>query len=152
MQELKDIFIEGTAKSPQVDFKNLTGELKLSGRSYPENSFQVYEPLFLWINEYIKSPNQITNLYLKLEYFNTSSLLCIAQIIKTLCRIEQKDYSLFIHLYFDNEDFDIREMDNLKDVISLQIHNIGELKIKIGIRVHGTDTDGNIVEDSTILL
>ena len=36
--ELKNLFIEPTAKTPQVDLNYLTGELILSGKSIPENA------------------------------------------------------------------------------------------------------------------
>jgi hypothetical protein len=152
MPELKDIFVEGTPKSPQIDFNHLTGELKLFGRSFPENALQVYEPLLLWINDYIKSPPLTTNLYLKLEYFNTSSLLCIVRMVKALSKIEEKDSFLYIHLYFDDEDFEVKDVDNLRDVISSQFNDIGELKITIGIKIHGTDKDGNAIEESIVLV
>jgi hypothetical protein len=150
MTEIKDLFIEGTPKSPQIDFEHLTGELKLSGRSFPENASKVYEPLLSWIGDYIKSPHHTTNLHLKLEYFNTSSMLNIVLMIKALSKIDRKDSFLYIHLYFDNEDFDIKEAETLRDVICSQVNNISESKISIAINVHGTDEDGNIVADSTI--
>ncbi len=151
MIEIKDLFIEGTPKSPQIDFNHRTGELKLFGRSFPENAIQIYDPLLSWINEYIKSPNRTTNLYLKLEYFNTSSLLSIVKMIKGLSKIDKKDTYLYIHLYFDDEDFEIKDVDNLRDVISSQFNDIGKLKTTIGLKIHGTDEQGNIIEDSMIL-
>jgi hypothetical protein len=150
--EFNDIIIEGTLKSPKIEFNLSTGELILSGRSFPENAAQVYEPLLFWIDNYIKSPQQTTNLYLKLEYFNSSSLLWIVRIVKTLSKIDQKDSFFFIHLYFDEDDFDIREADNLRDVISSLVKYTGELKVTIGIKTHGTDKDGKTVTDTTILI
>jgi hypothetical protein len=150
--EFNDIIIEGTLKSPKIEFSLSTGELILSGRSFPENAAQVYEPLLFWIDNYIKSPQQTTNLYLKLEYFNSSSLLWIVRIVKTLSKIDQKDSFFFIHLYFDEDDFDIREADNLRDVISSLVKYTGELKVTIGIKTHGTDKDGKTVTDTTILI
>jgi hypothetical protein len=43
MNKIKNIFIEGTAKSPQIDFNQLTGELILFGKSIPENAAKVYD-------------------------------------------------------------------------------------------------------------
>jgi hypothetical protein len=151
MTELKAISIEGTSKCPQIDFNHLTGELKLSGRSFPENAIQIYDPLLIWISEYIKSPPLVTNLYLKLEYFNTSSLLCIVKMIKGLSKIEKQGAAFYIHLYFDDEDFEIKDTDNLQDVIRSQFNDMKELKIKIGIKIHGTDKDGRTSEDTIIL-
>ncbi|HCI54795.1 MAG TPA: hypothetical protein DFI01_02600 [Bacteroidales bacterium] len=46
MKELKNIYIEKTSKTPEVDFDAITGDLILSGRSIPENATEIYEPLF----------------------------------------------------------------------------------------------------------
>ena len=138
MEELKSIFIEGTLKSPRIEFNHLKGELILSGRSYPENSVRIYEPLLFWINDYIKSPPDITNFHLKLEYFNTSSLLWIVQIVKALCKIDKDNSALVIHLYFDEEDYDARDAEELRDILVSQVDKSGELKIKISIKTHGS--------------
>ena len=125
MSELKSINIDGSKNTPKIDFNNLTGELRLQGRSFPENTARVYQPLLDWIREYIRTPCQITNLHLKLEYFNSSTLFWIIKIVKSLCEIDKSKAVLYIHIYFDNEDFDYEEADELRDVISSVFDNVG---------------------------
>ena len=79
--ELNTLFIEPTAKTPQIDLNPITGELILSGRSIPENAAKVYENILNWITEYAKSPRYTTNLRFNLEYFNTSSSIWLAKIV-----------------------------------------------------------------------
>jgi len=88
--ELKNIFIEPTEKTPQIDLNHLTGELILSGRSIPENATELYSGIHSWIKEYSKNPRLNTNLRLNLEYFNTSSSIWLAKIVKTLCSIDSR--------------------------------------------------------------
>jgi len=152
MNEIKDLFIEGTAKTPQVDFNHLTGELILFGKSIPENAAKVYEPLIEWINEYIKSPRHITNLRLNLEYFNSASVLWHAKMIKALSKINVEDSILFINLYFDNDDFENMDTAELRGTVGSLVDNIEEVKISIGVKVYGTDDSGKIVRETTILL
>lgn len=152
MSDIKRIFIEGTIKTPQIDFDPLSGDLILSGRSFPENAAKVYEPLQEWIIEYIKSPQSNTNIHLKLEYFNSSSLIWIVKMIKFLSKIDKEGSSLFINLYFDNEDFDHKDKDEFKDVICSVFDNIEEPKVKIGIKIKGTDSKGNVVDESLIFI
>ena len=152
MIELKKIFNEGTAKTPLVDFNNLTGDLILSGRSIPENAALVYDPILKWVNNYIKNPRQTTNLRLNIEYFNTASSIWIAKIVKALSRMENTENVLFIHLYFELEEFDNMGSEDIKDALSPVLDIITTSTISIGIKIYGTDEDGKIIKESMVLL
>jgi hypothetical protein len=152
MDGLKNIYTEGTSKTPNIDFNHIAGDLILSGRSVPENAAKVYEPLILWINEYVKSPRLVTNLRLNLEYFNSATTIWLAKLVKALCKIDKKEYVLYIHIYFDVEDFNEMDTDEVKSLIGSLIDNIGDIKISIGIKIYGTDSDGNALKESTILI
>jgi hypothetical protein len=151
MSELNKLIVGGSAKTPNIEFNALTGDLTLQGRSLPENAAKVYEPLVEWVSEYVKAPRNATNFYLKLDYFNSSSLLWIIRIIKALSKIETEKSTLYFHLYFDEEDFDVKDADELKDLIRSIIDNISDLKVRIGIKIHGTDDNGKVIEESTYL-
>ena len=152
MEEIKNIFIEGTAKTPHIDFNHLSGELIISGRSIPEDANKVYEPLLTWINGYIKSPRLTTNLHLNLEYFNSATTLWFSKLIKAICKINLEDSVLFIHAYFNIEDYDDMEIDELKDLVSSLVDNIGAGKVSIGVKTHSCDKDGKTVKESTIFI
>ena len=152
MKKLNRISIERTVKTPQVDFNQLTGELVLYGRSIPENAAKLYEPLLEWTSEYIKAPQNNTNFHLNLEYFNSSSLVWILKVIKLLGKIEKEGSFLYVNLYFDNEDFDLEEKDEYKDLIYYIFDNIKEPKVTIGIKINGIDSDGKVVDNETIYI
>ena len=150
--ELKSIFIEPTVKTPQIDLNHLTGELILSGRSIPENAAELYENVLKWVIEYIKSPRHTTNLRFNLEYFNTASAIWLAKIVKALCSIEYIEYTLLIHLYFNIEEFDNMEVEDLKDALSPIIDMIGTPTVSLGIKIYGTDDKGEILKESMVLI
>lgn len=152
MAGINNIFIEGTLKTPQVDFNHLTGNMILSGRSIPENAAKIYEPLLLWINEYSNSPRKVTNFRLRLDYFNSATTIWIAKLVKGICKIEQEDCILYIHIYFDLEDYIELDEEDIKLSIGSLIDNIGEVKISIGVKIYGTDDNRKIVKESTILI
>lgn len=152
MKELKNIFIEATSKTPQVDFNYLTGDLILHGRSIPENATDLYGPVLKWVNEYVNDPRPTTNLRLNLEYFNTASSIWIAKIVKSLSRINQPEYVLFIHLYFNIEDFDDMETEDIKDTLAPVIDIITDSTISIGVKLYGTDEKGEIIKESMVLI
>lgn len=70
---MENYVLEGTPKSPQVNFNAETGVLLLSGRSIPENAREFYRPMIEWVEKYNTSPKQQTTFDICLEYFNTSS-------------------------------------------------------------------------------
>ena len=149
---LKNIFIEASAKTPQIDLNHLNGELILSGRSIPENAAELYDDVLKWVHEYIKNPRPITNLRLNLEYFNTASSIWLAKIVKTLSTIENSENTLFINLYFNIEEFDSMEVEDLKDNLSPVIDMIGTPIVSIGIKIYATGDNGEILKESMVLL
>ncbi len=152
MNELKGKYVEGTAKTPQVEFNHLTGELVLEGRSIPENSGKVYEPLLEWINEYVKSPCNITNFHLNIEYFNSSSLIWITKIILALSNTKLPGAIVYIHLYFEVEDFEDGITEELSDLIEVLSDKIHGAACSIAFKTHCIDGNGKEIKESTILV
>ena len=150
--ELKNLFIEPTAKTPQVDLNYHSGELILSGKSIPENAAIIYEAVLKWVNEYIKNPRTTTNLRLNLEYFNTASAIWLAKIVQALGSIKDSEYTLMIHLYFNIEDYDNMEAEDLKDELHPIIHMIGVPTVSFGIKIYGTDDKGEVIKESMVLI
>jgi len=152
MSELHGLYIKGTGKTPKIEFTNLTGELVLEGRSIPENVAKVYEPLLDWVNNYVKSPCITTNLHLKLEYFNSASLVWIIKLIMALSNIKLARAVLYIHMYFEIEDFEEGISDELKDIIDVLTLKLSSVDFNIAFKTHGTDSSGNTLKESTILI
>jgi len=150
--ETENLFIESTAKTPQFDFNQHTGELILSGRSIPENATVLYDKVLKWTHKYIKNPRRTTNLRLNLEYFNTSSSIWIAKIIKALSTIKNDEYTLLVHLYLDIEEYNNMDTDDLTEEISPIIDMIGIPDVSLGIKVHGINTKGEILKESMVLI
>jgi hypothetical protein len=150
--ELKHLYIEPTPKTPHVDLNHFTGDLILSGKSIPENAAVLYENILKWVFEYIKAPRPTTNLRINLEYFNTSSAIWLSKIVAALCSIKDDECTLMIHLYFNIEDYDNMDSDDLKDELHPIIHMIGIPAISVGIKIYGTDDNGEILKESMVLL
>lgn len=148
----QNILIEGSKKTPKVDFNFRTGEMILSGVSLPENAAKVYEPLLEWIGDYIKSPQPVTNLRLNLEYYNSSTTLWLAKMMKSLSHIKGDGNLLFIHMYMNIEDFDELAADELKDLMGSLMNIVDNPTVSIGIKVYGTDESHKVIKESTILI
>ncbi len=77
------IRIKATDDTPEVIFDRATNEFRLSGRSLPEDAFDFYNPIIQWLNDYSKSPNENSVLTVSLDYFNSSSVKQILELIST---------------------------------------------------------------------
>jgi hypothetical protein len=153
MKDFQSLILEETPKSPHIELNPLTGDFIFSGRSIPENAAKVYEPILNWISEYILHARPTTNLRLNLDYYNTSSSLWLAKILKVLVRINEPDYVLIIHLYLPLEEFDeMKEFEDIKDVF-FPIADIFQFAIpSIGIKLYGTNDEEEIVKDKMVYI
>ncbi len=101
--------IEGTPKTPEVVMDSTAGKLMLKGRSIPENSIEFYKPLIDWIDEYGKTALAHTEIFIKLEYFNTSSSKCILDVFKKLEGLKQDGKEVVVKWYYECDDEDMLE-------------------------------------------
>ena len=81
---MEKLYLEGSAKTPTIDFNFETGVLELKGRSIPENSIEFFKPLNDWIDGYGASPKEKTTIEVRFEYFHTSSSKCILDLFTKL--------------------------------------------------------------------
>lgn len=152
MEELRDLIIERTAKTPQINMKHKSGEISLSGKSLPENASRIYEPALNWVSNYIIQPQPVTNLRLSLEYFNTSSTLWISKILRTLTRINNPDYRLFVHIYIPLEEYDdIKNSVDIKDSFSPLTDILEDSIPEVSLKLYATDDEAQVVRDALVL-
>ena len=103
------ISIEGTPKTPTVNFNADSGVVEISGRSIPENSIEFYKPLVDWLEDYLANPATLTNVNIQLEYFNTSSSKCILDVFKKLEAIYKSGNEVIINWHYEEDDEDMLE-------------------------------------------
>lgn len=114
---MENISIEGTAKTPSIDFDKDAGVLRIKGRSIPENSIDFYKPLIEWIDGYALQPNAETVVHVQLEYFNTSSSKCILDVFKKLEGIKKSGKEITVKWYYESDDEDMMEAGEDYDAI-----------------------------------
>lgn len=103
------IKIEGTPKTPTVEFDAATGKIEIKGRSIPENSIEFYKPLVDWLDQYAENPGSKTEVNIQLEYFNTSSSKCILDVFKKLEAVHKANKEVVINWYYEEDDEDMLE-------------------------------------------
>jgi hypothetical protein len=106
---MESIFIDGTPKTPNINFDHDKGSLLLKGRSIPENSIEFYKPLVDWLDAYLSSPKPKTVCDVQLEYFNTSSSKCLLDLFKKMELMSSGGNEVIINWYYEEDDEDMLE-------------------------------------------
>jgi len=83
---LKPLLIEATEDTPKVLLDQQQGLFEITGRSFPEDASKFYFPVLSWIGEYVQEPCSRTLFHFNLEYFNSTS---IKQLLEILLRLEE---------------------------------------------------------------
>jgi hypothetical protein len=100
--------IKPTRKTPEV-YLGPEGVIKLWGRSISEDSKLFYDEVNLWIDEYLKSPADMTSVEINLEYFNSASAKQIIIILQKLLMLTLKHKKLNVNWLYEEGDVDILE-------------------------------------------
>lgn len=106
---MESLFVEGTQKTPTVNFDASKGIIEIKGRSIPENSIEFYKPLVDWLENYAQNARESTVVNIQLEYFNTSSSKCILDVFKKLEAIYKNKHQVNINWYYEEDDEDMLE-------------------------------------------
>lgn len=102
---MNNLSIQKTDSTPEIDF-NLNGNLKIMGRSLPEDVHKFYNPVIDWVKQLNVSK---VKLDLKLEYLNTSStkkILSILFLLEETASIKNVD----VNWYYEFDDLDMAEV------------------------------------------
>jgi hypothetical protein len=100
---MENLFIEPKSKTPLVDFKT-SGQLTISGNSYPENVSDFYEPLLHLIDNLLERKLVPISLTVDLKYINTSSTKSILNIIKKISTLAKGTISVSWLYEIDDDD------------------------------------------------
>ncbi len=120
---MEHFYLEETSKTPEIRLNPDSGRFLIAGRSIPENSIEFYKPLFDWLDEYSKQPNQSTVMDVKLEYFNTSSSKCLVEVFRKLEDIHQGGSQISINWFYEADDEDMQESgEDFKEIINVPIN------------------------------
>ena len=122
---MENLRLEATSVTPFVFFDTDIGVLELKGRSSPDNSLGFYSPIIQYIDNYLKGPVDSLKINVNLEYFNTSSLKCIFQMLKKLTDINENGAELVVNWFYEEEDEDMLETgEDIADLLDLDFNFI----------------------------
>lgn len=105
---METITLESTKKTPMV-LLDPAGNIKLGGRSIPEDASKFFDGILKWIMEYVSSPKDNTRVDIELEYFNSGSAKFVMQILRELSELVHNGKDLTVNWYYEEGDDDILE-------------------------------------------
>lgn len=119
--KMENLYIEKTQYTPKIDFKT-TGELVIEGKSYPENTFEFYQPVVEWVENYFNAPQPKTTLSMEIIYFNSSSSKLFFDLLDIFEENKEKS-EITIFWIYDQENESAKEAgeDFVEDFESLNI-------------------------------
>jgi len=96
---------KGSETSPEINLDFQQGLFRISGKSIPENPWEVYQPVLDHLGEYQKSPKADTVMEINLDFFNTSSSKMLLDIINELEKLHAANKSnVLIKWMYNDED------------------------------------------------
>lgn len=105
---MNELRIPATKSSPEI-LLNPEGMIRIRGRSIHENMFDFFKPVEDWVNEYIKTPADVTCVDMSLEYFNSASAKLLIQLFQKISHVQLKNKKFIVNWYYEEGDEDIFE-------------------------------------------
>ncbi len=103
------LILDKTQDTPEIILSKTEKRFDFSGTSIPENTKKFYQPVFDWVENYTKSPNDETVVNFKMIYFNTSSTKSLLDIMIEFKQLAKTGKMLIINWHFSADDEDMLE-------------------------------------------
>jgi hypothetical protein len=100
--EVQNLSVPGSQSSPSIRADWNAGVVVMSGESYPENSFELYDQLIQWIDTYLSTLDRSLTLELHLNYLNTSSIRFMIDIFDLLEAAHSAGKQVLVQWMFDD--------------------------------------------------
>lgn len=100
---MNDLAIPASDSTPAIRSDWAAGRLEMSGDSYPENSFELFQPVLDWISRYLLDSSAPLALELQLLYLNTSSVRAMMDIFDTLQDAYDKGRTVGVTWRYDRD-------------------------------------------------
>ena len=107
---MTDFSIPSSQSTPEIRSDWANGKLYMAGDSYPENSFDMFQQVFNWIESYLEQNQSKLTLELRLLYLNTSSVKAMMDIFDLLEAAHQDAKPVQVSWYYDPQNERVAEL------------------------------------------
>jgi hypothetical protein len=106
--KIEGVHILPTDYSPEV-ILNPDGIIKIKGRGMVVNKTSIPEQINDWLDAYLLSPAETTDVIIAFEYLNSFSTTILVSILTKISLVTLYKKKLVIHWYYEEDDDDILE-------------------------------------------
>ena len=117
--------------TPNISFNASTSICEISGESYLEDSFEFYDRLIKWVDDFFSEGAKTITVNFRLTYFNTSSSRAILDFLRNLKKHEEKGKTVTVNWYYPDPDYDEMQMEAEDYMDEVGIH-INLISYKVG--------------------
>ncbi|MCQ2974645.1 MAG: DUF1987 domain-containing protein [Bacteroidales bacterium] len=121
---MRKLYKEPTNTTPKIDFNNESGNLSISGCSLPEDSDDFFTPIFDWLQDYIQTPNTDTKFEFNFDYYNSSTLRKVVEIILILKKIQSPNTVKIMWYYDEGDETSQENGEDIQSVIGIPMELI----------------------------
>lgn len=101
---MENLHIEATKYTPEINLDAKKGFLSFSGKSYPENTFDFYQPTLEWVNTYfVQETQKSTVIEMDIIYFNSSSSKLFFDLFDILEEAHESGKEIIVRWLYDVE-------------------------------------------------
>ncbi|WP_295383868.1 DUF1987 domain-containing protein [uncultured Thiodictyon sp.] len=90
-----------TRTTPRILFDPAARTLTLKGESYPENSFQFFEPILAWVDDYLRERHETITIAVDMPYMNSSSTKCMLDLFDRFEDAYRGGQPILLHWSYD---------------------------------------------------
>jgi hypothetical protein len=105
---MTDLAIRPNNSTPGVFFDKTTGELLIVGDSFPEDPNSFFNPIYSWIDNYLKEPSETTVLDIILTYYNSISASYLLKMMFKIEELHESGYKAKIRWFYNSGDVDLK--------------------------------------------
>lgn len=98
---MNNLVIAKSSSSPAISADWTAGVIHMKGDSYPENSFDLFQPLIDWVEAYLAKAGRPLHLELELVYLNTSSIRSMMDIFDQMESAHKKGQTVTVRWTYE---------------------------------------------------
>ncbi len=116
---------DGNQDTPTIILDKENNKFEISGKSFPADVAEFYDPVMNWLDDYAEDPLEETVFTLKMDYFNTASSKVILDILYKLEDMVNDGHKVLIRWFFPDDDEDMQETgEEYDDIVDVEFEHI----------------------------
>jgi len=117
--------LEQASDTPYVLLDPTNNKFIFKGKSLPEDVDEFYNPIELWLGEYMKTPGDHLTVIFKMDYFNTASLKKIINILHIFRGLQENGVKVEIKWNYRKDDDCMKESgEEIQEMVEMEFEHI----------------------------